>query len=562
MSNEICYGFVCFFSLDPNGPKIFGLSEFLAGLALMVLAWTTADVLYRFRIAAAPWPLRIITFYIVAVVGILTLLTDLWRAEGWYVIKGSILSPPFWQAILGGVYIATFLSWAWYAFIKPPVFSRKNARHYASALYRVILKGSVAELSVISDELSFSAKNLITYATNFNKYGGKPEKTIQKKPEEAYADILLLLIADKKFCRAIVQSAPGTALSFFEEIGKQKKYGVQVEAFAKNIVFEAIANKDSFLYHEGNGYESGLLGYHKPLSQAMFSDSALVDGVGTLLNPDPLGQWKWEAYKWEVYSRIVLMVFEDKVHKDFWGQSSALSEALRHIGEAVSGLYQINGAEKYIRGECEQEKLRIVVDFISDTVRILDEKGVPEFLPMKTSSLRQGETIYDEVARLAFAVILNAAKIKSPATLCWMVQYNAVWGELAGYKFSGSAGKIVQYKLRRLLYDEMENMSKFPNYKSALIFGFLLNVVAFFPKGSVVGHEKILKKLTRGWLKKNYASLRIHNPTVADACLVDGITYDVDKFRLVKVYSVNALRKKPRFVYLQLDSPRPSFDII
>lgn len=44
------FGASAFISLDSTGQKLFGFSEFLAGLALMVLAWTIADVRYRFRV--------------------------------------------------------------------------------------------------------------------------------------------------------------------------------------------------------------------------------------------------------------------------------------------------------------------------------------------------------------------------------------------------------------------------------------------------------------------------------------------------------------------------------
>jgi len=67
---------VCFIPLDGSGQKFFGFSEFLAGLALMVLAWTIADVRYRFRVRTAPIPLLGITFSVVATVGVLTLLTS------------------------------------------------------------------------------------------------------------------------------------------------------------------------------------------------------------------------------------------------------------------------------------------------------------------------------------------------------------------------------------------------------------------------------------------------------------------------------------------------------
>lgn len=88
-----CDDFFCLVNLDPNGPKIFGFSEFLAGLALMVLAWTIADFRYRFRIKTAPIPLEKITFWVVLVVGFMTILTDLWRANGLPVIRGNLISP-------------------------------------------------------------------------------------------------------------------------------------------------------------------------------------------------------------------------------------------------------------------------------------------------------------------------------------------------------------------------------------------------------------------------------------------------------------------------------------
>jgi hypothetical protein len=53
-------------------------------------------------------------------------------------------------------------------------------------------------------------------------------------------------------------------------------------------VAEAIANKDSFLFHEAEGYHSGLIGYHKPLSHAMFSNYDMVETIGSLLDPDDL----------------------------------------------------------------------------------------------------------------------------------------------------------------------------------------------------------------------------------------------------------------------------------
>ncbi|WP_460128017.1 hypothetical protein [Pseudomonas sp. S3_A09] len=177
MLGETCFAAVCFIPLDPNGSKLFGFSEFLAGLALMVLAWTIGDVRYRFRVQTAPIPLQGLTFFVVASVGVLTLLTDLWRAQGWLVPKGHVLTPASWQTILAGLFLATFLTWAWFAFIRRPTFGKRNAKRYARTLYRLILKGDPTELAVVADELAYSARALVHYAPDRNE----PKSHLQEK---------------------------------------------------------------------------------------------------------------------------------------------------------------------------------------------------------------------------------------------------------------------------------------------------------------------------------------------------------------------------------------------
>src|ERR1700691_997521 len=87
-----------------------------------------------------------------------------------------------------------------------------------------------------------------------------------------------------------------------------EKYGIPIQTFAQNIVTEALANKDSFIYREtAGGYESGLLGYHQPVCEAMFSSYEMVEDIGTLLDPDFSNRSKWDADQREAYCRIVLL---------------------------------------------------------------------------------------------------------------------------------------------------------------------------------------------------------------------------------------------------------------
>ena len=526
----------------------------------MVLAWTIADVRYRFRVRVAPLPLQGVTFCVVVTVGFLTLLTDLWRAEQWLVPAGDIISPAIWQALLGGLFLSTFLAWAWFAFIRPPIYGIRNAKRFAQTLYRYILKGSPGELAIIADELASSARTLVRHATDRSELesGEVRDKTKPKLPRgEAYANDLLLLMADKRLCRAIVNSSPGTALAIFQEIGEVKKFGIPVEIFAKNIVSEAFSNPDSFIFHETEGYESGLIGYHKPLSQALFSNYQMVETIGTLLDPDIRSKSRWDALQWGAYCRVVLMTFRDYVDKQFWNHSFVLYRAKGYIEHAAFDLYKLEGVASISLDDDVLSRLRVVINFIKEAIAILDEKG-----PNKRQGLRirekdgrsERKNFYDYLACMIFEVIFAASVVKSPKSQCWQVQRNLVWAELFNFgRLSGPAGKIIKFKVRRMLFDEISSMSRFANFKGARILGFCLNVMGLtIKRDDYYKDSRALQRAVLAWTKKNYVWLYNYNPRIAEECLVDGVTFDLEKLRLVKTYPAEGLRRQASYVYLAL----------
>lgn len=565
MTVEKCLLGVCFIPLDGSGQKFFGFSEFLAGLALMVLAWTIADVRYRFRVRTAPIPLLGITFSVVTAVGVLTLLTDLWRAEQWLVPKGNLLTPASWQAVLGGLFLLTFLTWTWFAFIRPPIYGRHNAERFAQTLYRFILKGSPVELAVIADELAYSARALVHYATDRGRLKNtrfERESKKQDRPKvEGYANDLLLLIADKRLCRSIVESSPGTALALFQAIADLNKHGVQVETFAKNIANEALANKDSFLYHEAEGYESGLIGYHKPLSQAMFANYEMVEAIGTLLDPDINDKGEWNAAQWEAYCRVVLMTLSSYVKGRYGGHSYALYRAKGYIEDAASDLYTLNELPGGAWKTDSYRRLRVAVKFVKDAVTILDEMGVPDHVRIRVRE-KHGhprETFFDHIASMSFELIFHASAVTSPKWECWVIQHNSVWSELFSFRhLDGPAGRVVKFKLRRLLYDEIVEMKRFPNFKGARILGFCLNVMGLtVGQGDYYRDTRALHRAVLAWVRRNFVWLHRYNPRVAEACLVDGITFDSENRRLVRASPAEGLRREPSYAYLELDPAAP-----
>lgn len=554
VSSDACLGWLCFAPMSPDTPVFFGFGEYLASLALMVLAWTIADPRYRFRVTTAPVPMDRLTFAAVGAVGFLTLLTDLWRVQEWPVLVGS-LPPAVWQALLGGAFLSTFLAWAWFAFIRPPVYGRWNAQRYAKTLYRMIMKGSPPHLTIAADELSRSAKPIVKHASNRKKWEAPGQE--DREDVTAYADEILLLIADRRFCREMVGSSPNTIGALFHAMRESQKYGIPIDLFARNIVRAAIANRDSFLYHESSGYDSGLLGYHKPLTTIMFSDFAAIEEIGIMLDPGYFEAKEWDPDQWAAYSRIVLTALKAFAERGlWWGHGFPFTGAMDLMEHAVSDLYKLDEVADPSWDDPIQARLRVVVDFVQEAVKILEEVGVPAGLARRVRDpFSPKATTYDQLAELVSKIVFAAATVTSPRNLCWWIQHNSVWAELTWRGDSkGSAWGVVLFKVRRLLYDDIAELTRFPNFKGARILGFCLNVMGL--ELSAQGHRKEMRPLHRAvlrWTRANFAKLHQANPRVAEACLVASMTYDEPRSRLVHTYPAEGLRLEPHHVYLDVD---------
>jgi hypothetical protein len=560
MATETCIYGLCFYALDPSGSKFFGFAEYLAAMALLVLAWTIADARYKFRIETAPLPLQRIAFVNVAIVGIFSLLTDLWRAQGWLVPVGVPLTPAIWQGLLGLTFLLTFLGWAWVAFVRPPRFGPLNSERYVRAVYGAILRGSADELAVISDEIALSANQLIKYAPSAylrrRLSRTSPESAVAPlRKVEGYANDLLLLIADRRFCRAVVAKGPVLALALFREIALLKKYDVAIGTFTRNIVGEALVHTDSFLFHETEGYQVGLLGHHKPLSQAIFGDYAMLAGIGTALDADVGDSFRWNSDTWGAFLRAARVALKAYVEADLPSNVTVLFRLHSKLKFAALDIYQLDGSKTLDWHTDPYATLRAVVEFLKDSIEILSKKPVPKYIELRRhEQYGPGRSVYDMVAESIFDTIFCVASVRSPINTCWTIQHNTVWSALFGsFAEKTAAAVFVRYKVRRLIYNEIKDMERFPNFKGAKFLAFCLNVMGLkFDRSSINKEYRPLHRALITWTRRNYESLRSANLEVAEACLVDGMSYDAEKRRLVRTYPAGGLRKEPSYVYLDL----------
>lgn len=568
MTAETCYWIFCFVPVGTNhGAKIFGFSEFLAAVALLAVVYTIADVRYKFRIAVTPGSLYVTTFSLIGIIGLQTLLTEIWIDEGWWVPKTIGITRSTWQGIFGMLFLGTFLTWMYYAFIRPPVFGRRNALRFARELYKCILRGNDDELKVIANELARSAKPLIKYCRHltprFTDEEASPKQATKKKAGvEDYAHDILLLIANRKFCRQIVGASPVTAQAFFEEMTSAKKFDIPMGQFSRNISSEAVAQKGSFLYDEAEGYSSGLLGYLKPVSQAVYGNYLLVEALASYV-ASPLDiefeeQYAWDAKRWKAYCRATLMTLEDCLDKGRGsGDSYALNHAMHSMEYAYRDVYKLNNVPDEYDSDVSA-RLRVVAGFVRDAIGLINKQRKPPKPLHRIRKHTYPKNIYDHLADLIYKMCFAASTVSSPPETCWTIHYNIVWSmifERSGA--DGTAWKIVQFKVRRLLYDEIARLTKFPNYEGSRILGFCLNVLGMKTGSNKDNYGKdayALAKAVHSWTRKNYLSMQQQNVDVAESVLIGSVSFDETGGRLVKTYLKGLNREAPK-EYLELDPP-------
>lgn len=557
MRNELCLGQFCFFRLAATDPKFFGFAEYLAGLALMVLVWTVAEPRYRFRIRTAAIPLQGITFAVVSTVGVLTLLTDVWRAEQWYVPRGAVLTPALWQGVMGGALLLTFLVWTWFAFMRPPVFGFANASRFEAAVYYSVLRGIDTELSVVADELAASVPALVRMAPTKSEIhvSQKAGKKLSRASVSAHQ--IFLLFADPRFVRALVSSSPHTALSLFRCMADSKRYSPALSTFSVNFVEESISNKHSYLYHEAEGYDTGLIGYQKPLTSAMFGSYEMVEGLDRMLDADYRKSHRWDSEQLEAFTRVTLIVLHAYVTQVGIGTHSyVLYRAVSEIWGTQSSVSKLDGVEMSAWDDDTAAKLRVCVDFTKKAVEIVATVPVPSGRPIRERDKgNHRRDIYRLLATLCFELIFAASSVRAPRWTCWWIQHNTVWGELFNFNSLDSpAGKLIKHILRRMIYDEIREMDRFPNYKGAKLIGLLLNVLGRGSRPDRHDRDSLaLQTANIRWVKRSFALLYATRPDIAAHCLVDGMTYDASRKRILFSGHGHLGDNKPRIQYLQLD---------
>jgi hypothetical protein len=114
---------------------------------------------------------------------------------------------------------------------------------------------------------------------------------------------------------------------------------------------------------------------------------------------------------------------------------------------------------------------------------------------------------------------------------------------------------LVKYKVCRLLYKDVVDMNRVPNYQGARILSFCLNVMGLGQgKEGYYNDSRALHKAILIWTRKNFARVHSFDPHVAEACLVDGMAFDAANHRIVRTCPPWLGQRVATSVYFSVDA--------
>ena len=281
-----------------TGKSFFGFSEFLTSLAILMIAWTTTNYKFKFRISISKIPKKKI-YKIACYIGAITLFFDFLTAIGVFTSLTQLIV----QLGCAIVLFSSVAYWVRRAFLEPPIFNQSNCEQYKTEFFRVCDYGTDEELNAITQEMSDSVNTLVDFAFDYTK--DKESKSFSKIQEQIL--YIFTRMGTERFCRIAAKNGFGEKLLLC--IASKGKYNVGLESFADNFITEALKCDESFILNDTNP-RNAHLGSSLTKIKDIYGNKDLLLRLYGLIQPDISSTRNWNIKQVKAYVTCLLTAFD------------------------------------------------------------------------------------------------------------------------------------------------------------------------------------------------------------------------------------------------------------
>lgn len=522
---------------------IVGVESFLTILAFSVAVFALAGPKYQLRQSIAFFPVKRLFFWTLVCTGFLTLFAEAailhkWRLPSFLPINSLNLFLAGWISLIA-------IYWMRVCFLSPPRYGRMTASHFFLEAFRSIGNGTQEEMLALARELMPNFDRIIKAYPRVKEHLPPEQKQTQKVTRfEAYSYQMISLLSDVRFCELVARELPSFPAMLVERLVELKRYDTMASLVIRRMVIALISNKNSALFVENEWLAQGYFGKTKPITNSIMFNWPRFENIGRHGNSPldlsyPYAE-KWDLVTWQVYFGMAKEYLAGlRESGDQLANRQGVSEILRTMEVAYRRLGEVNESlgvsDPYSRTRIARE----ANEFLYSLVELADEKN--EWVEFDRRNKHfYGRDLSSKIAYSLEESLFDIAKVESDSFYTvWHVQHNTFWYALQDHKLEDSKTmRMVRRKLRRMIWSEIKTMESFPNFKGAYYVRFCLFVLGFYGGSSSRGRlpqqdSWPLSKAVTHWVIRNYRSIAISNPPVAEAMLPIGFKYDSSKGVLV-----------------------------
>lgn len=542
----------------------FGFPEFITVLAVLLVVLSASDFQTKYRFNLMHFDVRKWTLWVSAIAGGTLLFFDIAETFSWRV-PIVIANANVWRAVVAGLSLVFVVYLIYCAVIRVPKYTHALAERFLAVHHRIVMRGDDEELRVLADNLGYFILDVIRLSNQTDIRNG------QDKTAAQYANAFLFLLENDRLSAVVARSRPDIVCLIFKNISPSDYALNHLAGFCNGAAWALIEDETSALHQECNSHNTGLLGYFGDVGNAVFGQVSLVDRLGEgayspldlpYMSARNLNEKQHKAYIHGAQIYVRSLIKESKsIYRNICQTDSYVLNRLLDFGSAT-WLSHLDGKEsphddiEYIRFSKRVELIKFIIDELG--------KQNLRATQLRISSRPFSRDIYDKLAYCIVKIIPRTADVQQPFMTSWIVQHNAFWSEIFRPYDDHSEPVVRQlaYKVRRLIYRKIKKMGSLPDFESAKLVAFCLNVLGLklVPRNTPASEPfYALQVFVLRWAVEHFAELYAERKALAEACLTGRISYDQSRNFLVKTYP-SVLGAPPKTEVLKLQPASVKLD--
>ncbi|EPG2188143.1 hypothetical protein I8I28_004843, partial [Enterobacter cloacae] len=311
---------------------------------------------------------------------------------------------------------------------------------------------------------------------------------------------------------------------FFVSTATFKNYDIPLHQFSANVSQEVIKNKNSIIYHEDDGYDSGLMGEIQEWSKIFYGNYRLIDSLQRgHLSPFQFNYKTFLGFdneQWDAYFRLSIIYLEEKLKiEKFIDTNPVLNSVLESIKHCTQNLHMVDKTDDEIMKSELVEKLHSSINFIENLFNTTTKCKAKTIYQYSVKERRKYVfDIHHHVSSALIELLFKASLCQADNFTTWHIQNNIVWDGIFSphEKSLGDFHSKAIKKTIRKLYEELKSIEKVANFKNTRIAGLILNVLGLDtgPCFATRNDKRLalIKRLTQKIIKERFLTLLAQQP--------------------------------------------------